>query len=214
MNSRSEPEHVGGRVSEYRDMMVLKWLGEQYAARIDHIEELIGRSRPRAWRIVKRLREAGLVRTRSILVGEPMWVLPTRAGLRACGLTYRELLPKSTNLAHVAAVADVRLYIQGRAPETRWVSERQLFQERRWKALVPDGLAIYEGRRVAIEVELKSKYLATVRAKLDEHERAYDGITYFCAGRPYRQLTTLIESGRWPNLEVRELPKPEAGERL
>jgi len=209
MESHPDAREAREMLLASRDQLVLRWLGEQYAARVDHLQVLLGKGFQTAYKTASRLRDDGLIQTRTILVGEPMWVIPTLAGLSACGLTYSALLPKWTRLAHLAAINDVRLHIQGRSAETRWVSERRLLSEGSFKEMghVPDGLAIYEGRRVAIEVEISLKTTHWVTAKLDAHERRYDVTVYFCAQKkPFRQLTRLAESGRWPNLEVRELP--------
>ncbi len=101
---------------------------------------------------------------------------------------------------------DVRLHVQGRAPGTEWVPERVLARDRRAGEHLPDGVAITEGRRVAIEVELTVKSRERVTAILDELAGRFDAVLYFCAAGPHRQLTELAESGRWPALGVRELP--------
>ncbi len=99
--NRPDAEHWRGEVMDHRDTMVLRRLGEQYAARMDHLEVLIARSNPTVSALVKRMREAGWVRTRHILVGERTWVWLTKAGLQASGLPYREVGPKTVQLAHV-----------------------------------------------------------------------------------------------------------------
>jgi hypothetical protein len=71
---------------------------------------------------------------------------------------------------------------------------------------LPDGVAITEGRRVVIEVELTVKSRERITAILDELTGRFDAVLYFCAPGPHRQLTELAESGRWPALGVRELP--------
>jgi hypothetical protein len=76
---------------------------------------------------------------------------------------------------------------------------------------LPDGVAITEGRRVAIEVELTVKSRERVTAILDELAGRFDAVLYFCAPGPHRQLGELAESGRWPALGVRELPASRVG---
>jgi Mn-dependent DtxR family transcriptional regulator len=61
----------------------LGWLGEQYGARVDQLELLIGCGPRTVQRTVARLHAAGLVQTRRLLVGEPAWVTPTGAGMAA-----------------------------------------------------------------------------------------------------------------------------------
>ncbi len=203
--------HAYGEVARHRELMMLHWLCEQFAARYDHLEALVGRGKVTVSRMVTELREAGCVQSRKIMVGECMWVFPTKKGLKRCGLNYRPVPPRGMSLAHIAAINDVRLHIQLSSEETSWVSERRLVTESPGGGHLPDGVAIHEGRRVAIEVELTKKIPSIVKAKLDEIEPRFDAVVYFCAPAPYRQLKGLAETGRWPNLGVRELPRLRAG---
>jgi DNA-binding transcriptional ArsR family regulator len=194
-----------------RDIEILGWLAEQYGARADQLEVLMGTGPRTVQRTVARLRAAGLVRTQRVLVDEPAWVLPTSAGMAACDSGFGVWRPRIGSLAHVAAVNDVRLHVQGRAPSTEWIPERVLALDRLAGEHLPDGVAITEGRRVAIEVELTLKSRRRVTAILDELTGRFDAVLYFCAAGPHRQLTELAESGRWPTLGVRELPTRESG---
>jgi hypothetical protein len=192
-----------------RDIEVLGWLAEQYGARVDQLELLMECVPRTVQRTVTRLRAAGLVRTERVLVGEPTWVLPTAAGMAACSSGFGVWRPRLGSLAHVAAVNDVRLHVQGRAPSTEWIPERVLARDRLAGEHLADGVAITEGRKVAIEVELTVKSRRRVTAILDELTGRFDAVLYFCAAGPYRQLTELAGTGRWPTLGVRELPGAE-----
>jgi hypothetical protein len=202
---------AGHEVLRRRDLEVLGWLAEQYGARVDQLEVWLGCGPRTVQRAVARLRVAGLVRTQRMLVGEPAWVTPTAAGIAVCGAGFGVWRPWIGLLAHVAAVNDVRLHIQGRAPATEWVPERVLARERCAGEHLLDGVAVIEGRRIAIEVELTVKSRRRVTAIVDELAGRYDAVLYFCAAGPYRQLTELADSGRWPTLGVRELPTPMGG---
>lgn len=201
--------HRGGRaVVRRRDLEILGWLAEQYGARVDQLELLLDCGPRTVQRTIARLRAAGLVRTERLLVGEPAWVIPTGAGMAACGSGFGVWRPRIGLLAHVAATNDVRLHVQGRAPLTEWIPERVLARDRRSGEHLPDGVAITDGRRVAIEVELTVKSRSRVTAILDELAARFDAVLYFCAPGPHRQLTELADTARWPTLGVRELPSP------
>jgi hypothetical protein len=202
---------AGHELLRRRDIEILGWLAEQYGARADQLEVLMGTGPRTVQRTVARLRAAGLVRTQRVLVDEPAWVLPTSAGMAACGSGFGVWRPRIGSLAHVAATNDVRLHVQGRAPSTEWIPERVLARDRLHGEHLPDGVAITDGRHVAIEVELTVKSRRRVTAILDELTVRFDAVLYFCAAGPHRQLTELAASGRWPTLGVRELPKPESG---
>jgi hypothetical protein len=193
-----------------RDLVLLGWLAEQYAATTDQLGGLLGCGPRSVQRVLARLRDAGLVSTQRVLVGQPAWVMPTRAGLRACGSQYKVWQPKLGVLLHTAAMNDVRLHIQARSPDAEWVSERALARDRREGEHLPDALVITEGQRVAVEVELTVKSERRVCAILGELTGRFDMVLYYCASATYRQLSGLKESGRWPTLGVRELPHPGA----
>jgi DNA-binding MarR family transcriptional regulator len=202
---------AGHDVLRRGDLEALVWLAEQYGARVDQLELLLGCGPRSVQRVLLRLREAGLVETRRVLVGEPAWVIPTRSGLRAAGGGFGVWRLRLGSLMHVAAVNDVRLHVRERSLESEWVPERVLFKEREPGEHLADGVVVTgDGQRVAIEVELTVKSGQRVRSILDELTGRYDTVLYFCAPGPYRQLRGLAESGEWPNLGVRELPRPQA----
>jgi hypothetical protein len=196
-----------------RDLDVLGWLAEQCGARVDHLERLLGCGPRTVQRMLARMRSAGLITTRRLLVGESAWVIPTSAGLRACGRGFGLWSPRLGLLDHVAAVNDVRLHVTIRSPESEWVSERVLARERQQGEHLPDALVLADGKRVAIEVELTVKSTRRVRSILDELSERFDAVLYFCPPGPHRQLTELSLSGEWPALGVRELPTLKARER-
>jgi hypothetical protein len=199
----------GGELLRRRDLDILAWTGEQYAARTDQLQMLMGAAPRTVQRTLARLRDHGLITTRRLLAGEPAWVLPTPAGLRACGSSFGVWQPRIGLLAHVAAVNDVRLHIQRRSPESEWIAERTLTRDRQAGEHLPDALVLADEQRVAVEVELTVKSQRRVITILDDLARRFDAIVYFCAPAPNRQLTELADSGRWPTLGVRELPRQQ-----
>jgi len=204
--ARRAGQRGGPELLRARDLIVLAWICEQYAARTDQLEVLLHSGLRTVQRVLTRLRSAGLIDTRRLLVGAPAWVIPTSAGLRTAGQGFGVWHPRIGLLAHVAAVNDVRLHIQARSPDSEWVPERVLARERETHEHLPDALVITEGQRVAIEVELTVKSQKRVRAILDELSSRYDTILYWCAPGPHRQLSGLCECGQWPKLGIRELP--------
>jgi hypothetical protein len=194
-----------------RDLELLGWLAEQYGARTDQLESLLGCGPRTVQRVLARLRHGGLITIPRLLVGEPAWAIPTSAGLRVSGYGFGMWHPRIALLAHVAAVNDVRLHVRSRSPESEWIPERVLAREREPGQHLPDAVVITEGRRVAIEVELTVKSQRRVHAILEELSARHDAVLYFCAPGPCRQLCRLAETGRWSTLGVRELPRPSTG---
>jgi hypothetical protein len=194
-----------------RDLDVLGWVCEQYAARLDQVQILVGEGPDVGLQTVERLCRVGFAQTRCYLVDEAPWLLPTQRGLRVCGLVCRPRSLMVGRIAHIAAINDVRLHIQRRAPETLWVSERQLLMEQAKAEHPPDGVAILDERQVAVEVELTPKRPHRVRETVADLERRYDEVLYFCAPAPHRQLARLLQANGHPRLGVRELPPSGSG---
>lgn len=210
VSNTSTKRRAGKEQLRSRDLAVLGWLAEQYGARTDQLEVLLASGPRTVQRVIARLRDAGLIDVRRLLVGEPAWAIPTSRGLRAAGQGFGVWHPRVGLLAHVGAINDVRLHVQARSPQSEWVPERVLAKERRPTEHLPDGVVIADGQRVAIEVELTVKSRRRMAQILDELSGGYDTVLYWCAPGPHRQLCELAESGRWPKLGVRELPRSQA----
>jgi hypothetical protein len=175
-----------------RDVVALRWLGQQYAARADVLRVLLGRLSPGSPRVAGQLGEEtlrqildrwedrGLI-ARDRLLGH-LWVAPTPKALRLVGLDVRGWSFVIPQLAHVHAVGVVRLALEPSIPAGgRWLSERELRREA-GKSQVPDGAiqlpddpeavarsGLYGEdvdplpRRIAVEVELTRKGAARLR---------------------------------------------------
>ena len=103
-----------------RDLWALRWIGEQYAVRLDQLSGLLGSragaetsltgvlSERRTRRVVERWRHARLVETQKILHAQPGWVWLTRAGLRAIDLDVKYLAPRPMWLNHIYWCGQVR----------------------------------------------------------------------------------------------------------
>lgn len=209
------PRGVDNEPLQRRDLELLRWSAEQYAARTDQLQLLAGCGARTMRRTTARLRARGLIEARALFVGEPAWVTPTSAGLRLSGSPFRVWSIRVGLLQHVGAVNDVRLHIHERASSSLWICERALARERKDRQdHLPDALVITEdGQRVAIEVELTPKSEKRLIAILDELSHRFDALAYFCAPATQRQLGALADSGRWPKLSVRPLPEPRGSGR-
>jgi hypothetical protein len=128
-----------------------------------------------------RLERAGLANRRTVL-GRP-WLVPTRAGLGFAGLDYERWEPVGWKLAHLAAVARLRLAMEAEYPDARWESERAI--RARWhgtgaRVRIPDGaLEMADGRRLAVEVELHRKARHRYGPIVAEQDPAWDEVAWF-----------------------------------
>jgi hypothetical protein len=173
-----------------RDLEALRWVGEQYACRLDQLQVLLGRlggrealSASAARSVVGRWERLGLAARASFIAGEPSWVWLTRAGLRQAGLPFRVAAPKPWTLPHTAAVNRVRLFVEPRRPGARWRPERELRAAGAGDGHpVPDA-EIHDagGNVIAVEVELSPKSPARRRRVMQALVARYDAIWYFAS---------------------------------
>jgi len=171
-----ERRDKGKKLIKRRDRVVLPWIAEQYAARVDQVQELLSRMPGRGGKpvsptgltmsavlqVIDRWVVLGLVEYRRIYEGEPGWVHLTSFGLRALHLPYTMLTPAETTLPHLYHINRVRLDMERRHPDFRWTSERTLRtgQTRREEGSVvphlPDA-QVRTPKLVGVEVERSPK---------------------------------------------------------
>lgn len=171
-----------------RDLDALRWVGEQYACRADHLAILLGRASGKpalsdsATRAASaRWESLGLASRGRFVAGEPAWTWLTRQGLRTAGLPFKVWEPKHWILAHTAAVNRVRLFVEPRRPGARWRPEREIRASGAGDP-VPDA-EIHDagGNIIAVEVELSPKSVARRRRVMQELVARYESVWYFAA---------------------------------
>ena len=193
-----------------RDLVVLRWIGEQYAVRVDHLAVLAGResdselqtaeqlARPTVQQLYNRYLKAGWVEKRKLLAADPQWIWLTKAGLKQVGLDYPYRVPSIARLQHIYAVNAVRLAIEAKiGDKTVWVSDRKINQERkeRGRQHIVDGEVHYTTKaiRVAIEVEITQKTKKSLQAILAELEGEYQVVWYFLSDQCYNAVSQVIQ---------------------
>jgi len=117
------------------------------------------------------------------------WIVPTPRGLALAGADYRPWSLVPSRLAHVHAVALVRLAIEAANPDAEWVSERALARLRAQQRAgwwLPDGglvvadVAVNGGPPLhTIEVELTPKHLAKLGQVFEARYPGEVQTTYF-----------------------------------
>lgn len=206
---RQNPEGMPRR-SDYgqvratdRDLYLLKWIGEQYAVRVDQLKELAevykgsGLSVPTIKWLTNRWREAGWVEKQVLLSGQPQWVWLTREGYKDAGLEYPYARPSVSRLKHIYYTNAVRLWIEKRSRgEALWTSDRSINPERKLegKRHFVDGEVFYEDKRIALEVELTQKSRPRLDSILRELKKDYEAVWYFASIECYTAVKNAIES--------------------
>ncbi len=123
----SRPARAGHLAA--RDIDGLLFVAEMYGVQLDQLATVLGVGEPRARTIAARWRAQGYADSARLGPGPP-WVWLTRGGLAACGLPYTATQPALSRLAHLRAVAAVRLALEPvtgyAAAGAFWRSERRL----------------------------------------------------------------------------------------
>jgi len=169
--TRAKRWDAGKRKFTDRDAFALRWIGEQYAIRLDQLQRLLGeyagQEDPLGFettrKLVGRWMKAKWVEVERLRRREPLWIWLTRAGLCMVDLpySYRNLESNLDALKHLHAINEIRLAWE--EEEMHWVSEREMLHKlvhRRGVDLLhrPDAeLSFHDGTVIAIEAELSPK---------------------------------------------------------
>jgi hypothetical protein len=215
-----------------RDLAALRFIGEQYAARLDVLAVVLGRLSPAAMQGAGRLGhrtvrqrlerwEAAGWAVRRRLLGHT-WVLATRPGLRLAGLEFDPWTPALDRLAHHHAVAVVRLAREPVPGQGGWVCERELWRRRgraSWHiadgalpAPVPAGWQGIDQAWELVEVELHQKARPRLVAILKTRAPHTARITYYVSAALHAALSAqlasvVLELGGRPEVAVEPLPQ-------
>ncbi len=169
------------------------WIGDQYAVRLDTLQELLGRdtrqptkddgyvSASTARRVVARWQQEGLADARKYFYRQPEWVWLTRQGLVQMNLNYSNWSPSVGILNHLHDLNRVRIRIEDQFTECYWRSERDLRREHRTdkRFHIADGEVHLNGQVIAVEVELTQKSMSRVTDIIRRLSHQYDRIWYF-----------------------------------
>lgn len=170
-----------------RDAAALPFLAEMYGLQADHLQALLQVSERQSRRVLSRWLSEELVSV-SVLSPGPRWVWLTKTGLRAVGASYPAVAPALSRLAHLRAVASVRLALEAtpgyNAGGAHWRSERRLRSrlgrpsgatdhlpdgEVHWPDLPESGEPrAFAGECWAIEAELTPKTVVRTEAVMRE----------------------------------------------
>ncbi len=200
-----------------RDLALLKWMGEQYAIRFDHLQVLATKySEGRREKVLgyqavygvsSRWVKLGLVERKKIFVGHPMWLWLTKKGLETAGLEHPYKVPAISRFAHIHAVNSVRLHVEAkRGDSIRWICEREANALRKEEGQIHliDGLVedLSDGEIVGVEVELTQKRQTRLDSILRELRANYKSVWYFASDEAYSAVESAIK--RVPNHDEEE----------
>jgi hypothetical protein len=214
--SRARRVDAGQPRATERDLHVLRWVGEQYAAPMGVVRVLLERQGDRASagervarRFAGRMEALGWAQ-RASLLGRS-WLVPSRAGLGFAGLEYGRWEPSGWLLGHVEAVCCVRLHLEALYPGCQWESERAIRE--RWAGTgarvrrADGGLQLPDGQVVGVEVELHVKRQERYSAAVADQDPAWTGgVWWFTPPRQAFLLRQRLGEAFASRHEVYELP--------
>jgi hypothetical protein len=171
-----------GRGLAVRNSGALLFAAEMYGVQLDQLTALTGGERS-ARAAAARWRELGYAETARLGPGAA-WLWVTKAGLAACGLSYKPARPALSRLAHIRAVAAARIALEAtggyRAASAFWRCERRIRArhgiglrqhlpdaEVHWPDVDAAGVA-WAGECWAVEAELTPKTVARTVAIMRE----------------------------------------------
>lgn len=194
------PKRQRGTRLTPRDLLVLRWIGEQYAIRFDQLQRLLAvqsseperlrhagmLSEARTRRTIRRWEREELVQYKLLLVRECGWIWLTRKGLQTLEMDVRYYEPRLASLEHLYYINQARLFVAGRRQEDEWIAERILRaqQDQRGKGEtvdhLPDAVLVKPDKmQIAIEVELHAKSRVRLAAILQNLQERYYRTWYF-----------------------------------
>jgi hypothetical protein len=191
-----------------RQLTVLRWCGEQYAAPMGTVAQLLrdeglasSSADVLARRVAAALEQLGYAGRRPLLGQQ--WLVPTRAGLRAAGLPYRVWNPAEHEWSakHITLCARLRLHLAAAYPEATWESDRAI--RARWHGsgarvrLADGGLHFPDGEAVGVELERYVKRPNRYQAAVLDVDPAWTaGVWWFTPAEQVPLLTRrLREAG-------------------
>jgi hypothetical protein len=214
-----------------RTLWLLEWIGDMYALRQDHLEQLL------AWEVKRpdKVKQEGKLHSRDLLKrwkekyrfvdyqvvysGEPAWIWLTQEGLDAAGLPYKYLEPKpQSDYSHWYYNNLVRMWVQQKRPDRLWLSERRLKygkDTRKRQRVLDIDAEVQQGehhaKRIAVEVELTAKdEMRTLNKMRALAHSDYDGTWYFVTSKATKKFaspsrTVVLNAWRRLNVEQQEV---------
>jgi hypothetical protein len=157
---------------------------------------------------------------RRVRVGDQTWLVPTGRGLALAAADGQEPYdlwrPTGWKLAHVEAVARLRLHLEQAHPLARWESERAIRQ--RWRAYhkqvgvdtrtryADGGLHLPDGGAVGIELELHVKPLDAYEGIVHDQDSAWSEVWWYARPGSVATLRQRLDDALAVNHQVLALP--------
>jgi hypothetical protein len=222
LETRARRWDAGSAAVTERDVIALRFIGEQYGVRADALAVLLARLSPaparprpgddagrparlsdrrvRGW--VERMEQAGYLSRRRVL--GHTWTTPTAAGMALAGLTFERWKfggardgEEGWGLEHVAAITAVRFHLQPDPGDGRWISERAI--RRKWEGTgarvrrADGALTLSDGRVAGVEVELHRKKAERYDGIVRDVDPDFDEVWWFTPAGDVGWLSAVLD---------------------
>jgi predicted transcriptional regulator len=184
-----------------RDEAILCFINEAGFCVMPQIQREFNIKFPRSYQIMKRLVDGGYVVHEQIFKSKHGIYYVTRKGAE------NTLLPPLSHIAlgsykHQLTITDIRQQLRVKHPDTKWVSERHLKQQKFYYGIgktghIADGILVFPNKRkIAIEIELSMKG----KNRLEKILNAYGGqldieeAWYFCPDTLTHSLAVMAKN--------------------
>ena len=204
-SKRSLPTH---RSPEAWEVEILRFISQEGAIPLDQLARVAHDAPIGVEALVRRFCDSGYARSAHLQVGEPAWIWLHWRGARLskCGLKPSKP-PGLGGLATRRALTELRLQIESRSSDARWISRRMLIRGLGSDARAPGAVVEIGGERHAINVRLSRPQPGTrLPSMIDIQSRAYDVVIYMCGTPGVRAyMQDLQAKYRWSKLVIRDL---------
>lgn len=145
-----------------RDIQILRFINDFGFCEIGQVEKRFGLRKPRSYKLMRRLIQAGLVNHKRIFHGSHGVYYLTLKGAKCTDLPPIDKITIG-QYEHQIIVTNIYLKLFEKYPFIEWVSERQLKHEKFYSGIgkvghLADGMLQFpDDKSIAIEVELRMK---------------------------------------------------------
>jgi DNA-binding CsgD family transcriptional regulator len=193
-----------------RDVELLGLIAEQYTITLPQLATLIGLTERTARWLRDRWRQAGLVTTGPLAVGQAPYLWLTGKGSRYADSPFRVWEPNHSLAVHIAAVTDVRIVLERQLARGTWTCERAIAQQqgrsKHPRSHLPDGILDTGTGQIAIEVELHLKSRLRLEAIMEQLGQRYDHVGYFAPDTLMGKLQKIADNVPYRNVQVYRYP--------
>jgi hypothetical protein len=188
---------------------LLGLISEQGAIPLDQLARFLECTPTEAKRIARALVEATFARCEPLLAGQPSWLWLRRPGARLAPTSLRPWAPRRGGLEQIRTLNELRLQLEDREPNSKWIGRRTLLHRHGRAAAVPHAAIELPGEIHALLVRPTATNPENLIRRLGTITRQYDTVVCFTLNATVRKATeSLQQRHRWRTLIIRDLPTP------